>query len=98
MQVVGADKLADFLNRPDAAAGALRAFHAIATHAEWKSPDDVRRHFGPAARFVDPGGVHVVLPSYGLRLELQVNYAIGLVRIAAIEVGDPHPTANGEAR
>lgn len=97
MQVVGADKLAVFLRRADGAAGALRAFHALAAQAEWKSPDDIRRQFGAIARFADSGKVQLTLPEHDVRIALQVNYALGLMRIDSVEtVGDPRPTGTGD--
>lgn len=82
MIVVGLSLLSAFVDRRPAAAGELRALHAMLAHAEWAGPDDVSRDFG--AVMTEIGGA-IVLDLGQVLVTLKINHALGIVRIAGAE-------------
>lgn len=86
MIVVGTSLLAAFCARRPDAAGSLRALGALLAHAQWRGVDDIGRDCGALMALAGDG---IVLDLDRLHIALQVNFALGIVRIAGIEEISP---------
>lgn len=85
MNLIGASLLTDYSGRHPEAAAALAGLHALIREAHWTCQADVESQFHAIARFEAPGTVTLTVTEARLRAVLEVNYALGLVRVAYVQ-------------
>jgi mRNA-degrading endonuclease HigB of HigAB toxin-antitoxin module len=84
MNVIGAPVLLDYADAHPEAAAPLKALHALIREADWAARPALETQFQAIARFGDGGGVTLRLDEPRIRVVLNVNYGIGLVRIVSV--------------
>jgi mRNA-degrading endonuclease HigB of HigAB toxin-antitoxin module len=88
MQVIGVSLLTAYGERRPDAAPWLRGLCALLRAAHWKDRTDAEAHFPAIARFEDGGAVALHLKEAQLRVVLDINYGIGLVRVVSVAATD----------
>jgi hypothetical protein len=86
VNVIGLGHLTAFAGKHPKSASTLWALHALIAGAEWRSAEDASAQLGCLLREL-PGGHWEIATRTPprLRLTLQVNYSLSLVRIHAVE-------------
>lgn len=83
MRVIAKKTLREFWERHADARGPLEAWHAEATHADWKSPNDIEARYASAS-FVPTDRVGFNIKGNQYRLIVHVRYDVGIVFIRFI--------------
>ncbi len=84
MRLIGASLLTDYGERHPEAMAALRSLHALVREARWTEPTDVENEFRAATCVSRPGTVVLTVAETQLRVVLDVNYALGFVRVVSV--------------
>jgi mRNA interferase HigB len=79
---------------PDAK-GALEAWHAEAKAAQWKSPADVKAHYGNASILKDSRVVFNICGNK-YRLIVKINYEYEVIRIRFVGTHKEYDSINAE--
>jgi mRNA-degrading endonuclease HigB of HigAB toxin-antitoxin module len=85
MTIIGASLLADYARRYPEAKPALAGLSALVREAAWTCPADIERQFPALTRSAPPSGAVLEIAEAGLRVTLDINYALGLVRVSSVE-------------
>jgi len=95
MRIIALKALRDFWERHPQAEVPLRAWHAIASRADWRSPADVKTAYR-AASFL--GGNRVVFNIKGneFRMVVAVHYNRGLIYIRFVGTHQQYDRINAE--
>ncbi len=88
MQLIGASLLTNYGERHPEAAVALSSLYALIREAHWTDPADVEKEFHAVASVSDPGTVALTIAEARLRVVLDVNFALGFVRIVSVSEMD----------
>src|SRR5437764_11145695 len=81
MQVIARRTLKELWARHRQAEGPIRAWLAVATHARWANPSEIKRQFGTTVDFVGDNRVIFDLGGNKYRLIAHVSYPFGRVLI-----------------
>jgi mRNA-degrading endonuclease HigB of HigAB toxin-antitoxin module len=86
VQVIGLGQLTAFADQHPDCAGTIWALHALVAASEWRSAEDAVAHLGGLVQSVCEGLVVIETQSTPrIRLMLQVNFSLGLVRVHYVE-------------
>jgi mRNA-degrading endonuclease HigB of HigAB toxin-antitoxin module len=88
MNVIGTSVLLDYADARPEAAASLNALYALIREAHWADRSALQTAFRAVARSTDEGAVVLDLRESGIRVVLNVNYGIGLVRIVSVSTLD----------
>ena len=88
MQLIGASLLTDYGERHPEAMAALRSLYALIREAHWADPADVEKKFHAVVSVSDAGTVVLTIAGLRLRVVLDVNYALGFVRVVSVSEMD----------
>ena len=81
MQIIARRTLRQFWEKHPRAAGPLKAWFALVSHADWRGPSDVRAMFGNAVDFVADNRVIFDIGGNKYRLITHVAYGFGRVLV-----------------
>ena len=95
MKIIKRSTLVEFYGRHAETKVELEAWHAIARHSDWKTPNDVKRTFAKASII---GGNRVVFNICGnsYRLVVKIEYKIGCIYIRFIDTHKQYDKINAE--
>ena len=95
MRIIALKALRDFWERHPQAEVPLRAWHAIASRADWRSPADVKTAYRAASLL---GGNRVVFNIKGndFRLVVAVHYNRGLIFVRFVGTHQQYDRINAE--
>jgi mRNA-degrading endonuclease HigB of HigAB toxin-antitoxin module len=85
MTLIGASLLADYAGRHPEARAALSGLSALIREAAWTCPADAERQFPAMVRSCPPGVLTLAIVEAQARVNLNINYALGLVRVSSVE-------------
>jgi mRNA-degrading endonuclease HigB of HigAB toxin-antitoxin module len=88
MTLIGASLLAEYSGRHPEAKPALAGLHALIREAAWASPADAGRQFAAILRPGAPGTLTLAIDEARLLVTLNINYALGLVRVSSVQQMD----------
>jgi len=82
MQIVALRTLRQFWERHPQAETPVRVWYGIASKAEWASPADIKKQFGPSVDFIGDNRVIFDLADNKFRLVVHISYTYrrGLVK------------------
>lgn len=83
MDVVGTEKIVEFIRRHGDARGQLQTWLAEVQEASWKNFNDITAHY-PSASYVPKNYVIFNIKGNRYRLEIKVNFNYGVVTIIRI--------------
>lgn len=81
MQIIAKRTLREFWQIHDQARTPLEAWHAVASHAEWAGPADIKAMFGANVDFVGDNRVIFDIAGNRYRLIVRVSYRFKVVQI-----------------
>jgi mRNA interferase HigB len=84
MQTVARRTLRQFWEKHPQAETPIRVWYATVAKAEWKSPADIKRHFGAAVDFLNDNRVIFDLSGNRYRLVVHVSYTYKRVLVKFI--------------
>jgi mRNA-degrading endonuclease HigB of HigAB toxin-antitoxin module len=84
MIVVGTSLLAEHAKAHPRSAASLRALNALLQRAAWQAPEDLSRSFGTLLKSSNGDRFVLTLHESDSQIALQVNFAIGIIRILKI--------------
>ena|SRR5579859_7355593 len=95
MRIIALRTLREFWTDHSGAEAALRAWHADARHADWKTPEDIKATYANASIL---GNNRVVFNIRGntYRLIVAVNYAFGIVYVRFVGTHAEYDRVNAE--
>jgi mRNA-degrading endonuclease HigB of HigAB toxin-antitoxin module len=85
MRVLGSYNLGAYAKRKPRKKEYLLAFRGLVETASWKRTKDVEAQFGHVASVTPPNQITFDFPDEDLRIEMRVNFGLGLARI--LDVG-----------
>lgn len=95
MRVIALKALRDFWERHSQAEVPLRAWHAIASRADWRSPADVKAAYR-AASFLSGNRVVFNIKGNEFRLVVAVHYNRGLIFVRFVGTHQQYDRINVE--
>jgi mRNA-degrading endonuclease HigB of HigAB toxin-antitoxin module len=85
MTLIGASLLAEYCERHPEAKPALAGLQALIRESTWTCAADAERQFAAIARPGAPGTVTLAIEEARLLATLNINYALGLVRVSSVQ-------------
>ncbi|MCB5175299.1 MULTISPECIES: hypothetical protein [Microvirga] len=89
MLVIGVPRLEAYWTLHPEAEPSLRALHALLSAASWGSAAELVLHWAAIAR-EDKGCIRLALVDDGCEVLVQINFALGIAQIQAVNALAPH--------
>lgn len=96
MQIIARRTLRQFWDRHPPSEGPLKAWFAAVSHADWRSPSDVKGQFGTTVDFVGDNRVIFDIGGNKFRLIVHVSYAFNRVLVKFIGTHAEYDRVNPE--
>ena len=97
MNVIAKRTLVQFWARHPQARGPLSAYYAIASHAEWRSPQDVKEVFGSNVDFIADNRLIFDIAGNKYRLIVRMSYEFKSVLIKFVGTHADYDRINPES-